>query len=116
MKNHYFYKAIAQLKEENRYREFVNISRTCSQFPHGINNNNQKIGPERRQEILDGITDNGTFLPNGVLEEDMDEAVIETLNTDKRFYMSLDGQKVPVIFLTIQRWTEFNKNRKFGYD
>lgn len=42
MKNHYFYKAIAQLKEENRYREFVNISRTCSQFPHGINNNNQK--------------------------------------------------------------------------
>ena len=42
MKNHYFYKAIAQLKEENRYREFINISRTCSQFPYGVNNNNQK--------------------------------------------------------------------------
>ena len=81
-----------------------------------ININNQKIGPERRQEILDGITDNGTFLPNGVLEEDMDEAVIETLNTDKRFYMSLDGQKVPVIFLTIQRWTEFTKTWEFGDD
>ena len=81
-----------------------------------ININNQKIGPERRQEIIDGITDNGTFLPNGVLEEDMDEAVIETLNTDKRFYMSLDGQKVPVIFLTIQRWTEFTKTWEFGDD
>jgi hypothetical protein len=28
-----------------------------------INIKNQKIGPERRQEILDNISDKGTFLP-----------------------------------------------------
>lgn len=72
-----------------------------------------KIGPERRQEILDGITDKGTFLPRGVLEEDMDEAVIEALKTDDRFYMSLEGERIPVIFLTIQRWTEFTKTWEF---
>ena len=74
---------------------------------------NTKIGVERRQQILDDITDKGTFLPKGVLEEDMDEAVIETLKNDKRFYMSIDGEKVPVIFLTIQRWTEFTKTWEF---
>ncbi len=44
MKNKFFYEAIAKLKEENRYRQFVNISRSCGQFPYAINNNNnQKI-------------------------------------------------------------------------
>ena len=37
-----------------------------------INIKSQKIGPERRQEILDGIADKGTFLPRGVMEEDID--------------------------------------------
>lgn len=78
-----------------------------------INIKQGKIGPERRQEILDGITDKGTFLPKGVLEEDMDEAVINTLSNDKRFYISLEGQQIPVIFLTIQRWTEFTKTWEF---
>jgi hypothetical protein len=34
-----------------------------------INIKNQKIGPERRQEILDNISDKGTFLPRGVLKK-----------------------------------------------
>ena len=62
----------------------------------------QKIGPDRRQEILDGISDKGTFLPRGVLEEDMDQAFIEFANSDKGFSISIDGVKVPVLFLTIQ--------------
>jgi len=36
----YFTQALAQLKHENRYREFVNISRICGEFPHAINNKN----------------------------------------------------------------------------
>ena len=74
-----------------------------------ININPGKIGPERRQEILDGIADNGTFLPRGVLEEDMDQTFIEFLNSDKGLSISLNGSKVPVMFLTIQRWTEFSQ-------
>ncbi|MBP7710809.1 MAG: 5-aminolevulinate synthase [Rickettsiales bacterium] len=40
----YFKQTIAQLRSENRYREFVDISRICGEFPCAINNQNgQKI-------------------------------------------------------------------------
>ncbi len=40
----HFQQAITQLKNENRYREFVDISRICGEFPCAINNQNgQKI-------------------------------------------------------------------------
>ena len=74
-----------------------------------INVNIGKIGPERRKELLDGIADKGTFLPKGVLEEDMDQSVVEFIGSDKGLSITADGKKVPVIFLTIQRWTEFSK-------
>jgi hypothetical protein len=81
-----------------------------------INIKSQKIGPERRQEILDGIADKGTFLPRGVMEEDMDETFIDFIQSDKRLSLSIDGEKVPVIFLTIQRWIEFTKTWQFSDD
>jgi len=76
-------------------------------FRNNININPSKIGPERRQEILDGITNKGTFLPRGVSEEDMDEAFVEFVNKD--LSITVDGQKVPVLFMTLQRWSEFSK-------
>jgi hypothetical protein len=79
-----------------------------------INIKTEKIGLERRQEILDGIADKGTFLPKGVMEEDMDETFIDFIQSDKRLSLSIDGEKVPVIFLTIQRWVEFTKSWKFS--
>ena len=79
-----------------------------------ININPGKIGPERRQEILDDISDRGTFLPRGVLEEDMDQTFLEFLKSDERISLTIDGEKVPVIFLTIQRWTEFSKTWQFS--
>ncbi len=40
----YFIQAIEKLKTENRYREFLDISRLCGDFPFAINNkNNRKI-------------------------------------------------------------------------
>ena len=40
----YFERAIANLKEEERYREFVDISRICGDFPYAIaNSNGRKI-------------------------------------------------------------------------
>lgn len=79
-----------------------------------INTKPSKIGPERRQEILDDISDRGTFLPKGVLEEDMDQTFVEFLEKDSRISLTLDGKKVPVLFLTIQRWTEFSKTWQFS--
>ena len=75
---------------------------------------NGKIGPERRQEILDGIADQGTFLPRGVNAEDMDSSVVDYFNSDDGLSISIDGEKVPVIFLTIQRWNEFSKTWNFS--
>lgn len=77
-----------------------------------ININPSKIGPEKRQEILDGIADNGTFLPRGVLEEDMDSSFIDYMGNE--LSINIDGVKVPVIFLTIQRWSEFSKTWQFS--
>ena len=80
-------------------------------FRSDINVNIGKIGPERRKEILDGIADKGTYLPRGVDEADMDETFIDFVTND--LGISIDGKKVPVIFLTIQRWSEFTKTWTF---
>lgn len=71
-----------------------------------------KIGVARRQELLDGIADHGTYLPKGVMEEDLDTGFIDFVTND--LSITIDGQKVPVIFLTIQRWTEFSKTWQFS--
>lgn len=39
---HYFKESIEKLKNENRYREFLDISRICGAFPRAINNKNGK--------------------------------------------------------------------------
>lgn len=89
-----------------------------AKLPKGWRNNinikPSKIGPERREEILDGIADKGTFLPKGIAIEDMDQTFVEFLNSDKGLSISIDENKVPVIFLTIQRWTEFSKTWQFA--
>lgn len=80
-------------------------------FRNNININPSKIGPARRQEILDDISHKGTFLPRGVSEEDMDAEFVEFVNN--ALGISIDGVKIPVIFLTIQRWAEFTKTWTF---
>jgi hypothetical protein len=81
-------------------------------FKTNININPSKIGPDRRQELLDNIANNGTFLPRGVSEEDMDAAFIEYMNNE--LSITLNDEKTPVIFLTIQRWSEFTKTWQFS--
>lgn len=81
-------------------------------FKKKINFLNQKIGFERRQEILDDIADKGTFLPRGVMYEDIDQSFVEFVNKD--LSIVIDGEKVPVIFLTLQRWSEFSKTWQFS--
>ena len=82
-------------------------------FPKGYRNNIKviptKIGFPRREQLRDDIVDKGTYLPKSVFEEDMDEAFVNFIKSDKRVSMTIDGEKIPVIFLTIQRWTEFSK-------
>jgi hypothetical protein len=44
-----------------------------------------------------------------VFLEDMDQTLLDFIKSDKTIGLTIDGEVVPVIFLTIQRWTEFSK-------
>jgi len=81
-------------------------------MPQGYKKNvkfiNQKFGPEKRQEYLDEIDYKGTYLPKSIHYEDIDETFIEFV--DDVLEIEINGKKVPVIFLTIQKWAEFSKS------
>ena len=81
------------------YRKYLSIT------PH-------KQGLAQRQSILDDIANQGTYLPKGILHEDMDGEMINYVNND--IDISLAGEKVPVIFLSIQRWAEFTKTWQYS--
>jgi hypothetical protein len=71
----------------------------------------KKFGPEQREELLNQIMDNGTYLPRGVMAEDLDSSFIEFIKKDLEII--IDGEKIPVIFLTLQRWMEFSRTWEF---
>jgi hypothetical protein len=72
----------------------------------------QPIGFGQRQGILDDIANKGTFLPRSVMYEDMDSTFIEFVEKD--LSITIDGEKVPVLFLTLQRWSEFSQSWQFS--
>ncbi len=84
-------------------------------LPKGFRNNirltSPNVGVQRRQDLLDNIADDGTFLPRGVHYQDMDETFINFVNKELR--IEIDGEEVPVLFLTLQRYSEFTKTWKF---
>jgi hypothetical protein len=81
-------------------------------FRKDINIVRQPYGFEQRQGYLDDISRKGTFLPRGVMYEDMDTTFIEFVESD--LAIEIDGKKVPVLFLTLQRWSEFSKTWQFS--
>lgn len=68
---------------------------------------NQNIGPEKRQDFLDDIDYKGGYLPKSIYYEDIDRTFIDFV--DEILEIEINGKKVPVYFLTIQRWAEFSK-------
>ena len=81
-------------------------------FKKDIKITRQPIGFEERQDILDDIARKGTFLPRGVMYEDMDSTVIDFVEKD--LSITIEGEKVPVLFLTLQRWSEFSQSWQFA--
>ena len=68
----------------------------------------------RRQELLDDITKNDTYLPDSILHDDLDKGMLDYIK--KNFVIVSDGKTVPVVdkILTIQRWGEFSNNWEFA--
>ncbi len=73
----------------------------------------EKVGKERRQQMLDDITDGGTYLPKGVLHADMDRGVLDFIKNDLK--LVVDGKTVPTVdkIITTQSWTQFTETWKF---
>ena len=69
-------------------------------------------GYQARQNILNNIANPGTYLPKSILHEDMDRDFIEYV--ENSLNLTLGGKKVPVIFLSLQRWAEFAKTWQFS--
>ena len=68
----------------------------------------QSVGFEQRQKLLDKISEGQGYLPRGITYEDMDRGVIDFVKTELE--IEVEGQKVPVYIVSIQRWFEFYSN------
>ena len=66
---------------------------------------NPEGGPQRWVDQF--VEQNKQFLPRSVDFADLDTGFVEFVNRDLGF--ELKGEKVPVHFLTLQRWNEFSK-------
>ena len=62
---------------------------------------------DRRQELLDKITQGDSYLPDSVLHDDLDLGMLEFVKNN--FKVVSDGDEIPIIpkILTLQRWGEF---------
>mgnify|MGYP003646639283 FL=1 len=80
-------------------------------YPYGYNGIST---PDRRKELADLITEDGTFLPKSVLHADLDRGMLDFVSND--IQVATSGKKIPVIdrILTLQRWAEFAQTWKFA--
>jgi len=62
-------------------------------------------GVEKRWEMVDNIDSNQGFLPRSISHEDMDKSFVEFIKND--LSITVEGEKVPVYIISIQRWAEF---------
>ena len=97
----------------NKNKKNVNITPRPVQghYPYGYNG---IVTPNRRKELTDLITDNGTFLPKSVLHADLDRGMLDFVIDD--IPATVSGKKIPVIdrILTLQRWGEFAQTWSFS--
>jgi len=69
---------------------------------------------ERRQELLEKITQHDTYLPDDILHDDLDKGMLEFVKDN--FKVISDGEQIPIIpkILTVQRWGEISNNWTFA--
>ena len=67
----------------------------------------EKVGYPRREELLEKINRDGTYLPKSILHADLDGGMIEFVKTDLKTIVS--GKIIPMIdiLITTQNWAQF---------
>ena len=73
----------------------------------------EKVGQERRQQMLDNVTEHGTFLPKGVLHADLDRGMLDFVKDTLQ--LVVDEKTVPTIdkIITNQNWSQFVESWDF---
>lgn len=73
----------------------------------------QKTLMGRREELLDKINKDGTYLPKSLLHADLDRGFLDFVKEDLKTVVS--GKEVPVvdILLTTQNWSQFTETWNF---
>lgn len=68
---------------------------------------------ERRQELLDNITNDGTFLPKSLLHEDLDKGMLEFVKNDLQILSG--GKIIPTIdkIISTQNWSQYTETWTF---
>ena len=74
----------------------------------------QKELLDRRQELLNDITEADTYLPDAILHDDLDLGMLEFVK--ENLVVVSDGDQIPIIpkILTVQRWGEISNNWEFA--
>ena len=73
----------------------------------------EKVGKERRYQMLEDITDHGTYLPKGVLHADLDKGMLEFVK--EKLQLVVEEKTVPTInkIITNQNWSQFVESWNF---
>jgi hypothetical protein len=73
----------------------------------------EKVGRERRQQMLDDVTNDGTFLPKGVLHADLDLGMLDFVKDKLKLVVA--EKNVPTInkIITNQNWSQFVETWNF---
>jgi len=73
----------------------------------------KKILGERREELLEMIQKDGTFLPKGIYHADLDRGMLDFVKND--LGISVDGKKINTVdvIITTQNWAQFTQTWNF---
>ncbi len=89
------------------YKKKVNISRDRPniEYPYIMESG-------AAENMKDMITDKDTYLPKGVMHIDLDAGFKDFVT--ENMALTLNGDRVPVFMMGIQKWTEFSKTWNFS--
>lgn len=91
----------------NSFKKKINISRNRENVEYPF-----RMESGASENMKDMITEKDTYLPKGVLHIDLDAGFKEFIT--KELELTLNGEKVPVFMMGIQKWNEFSKTWKFS--
>lgn len=72
-----------------------------------------KVLLERRDELLDKITENGTYLPKSLLHDDLDRGMLNFVKNELE--IKSDGKIIPTLdkILSTQNWSQYTETWTF---